>query len=426
MTSPSNSRPFESYAGLRTPWFLKPVPAFVLVQTVPLSLWLLVSDRTFGVALHGHERAQFGIASTFAYGVLILAFTLGARLGARAGASLSRTEKASFQPILKAGHYVAAALAAFSCAYVLFLAMRTGISVFTVILAAQANLFRQTVYSSSAMSQILIMGRHLVLVALITWFGLGLQDLRRPRTLPVIVISSVVLFVFTSSRLTVESLFLTAALFWLSTRARKGGGVGARYIYPVLVLAGLLLVFGAGVWIRSLGTWQPAAGSALGGVGYEAVAYLISPVNYSVAFVEEGVALVRGLGLNSFFSVVYTIFNLPVNDSFREGIRWYYYPSLNQLGLLGEWFTIMGPLLWIPALFYGIVAEAAHTLFQRNTPEGVLLYPIVLISVLDSVRGFLLPQNILAANIVFAVGLLVIGRGYSTARVLRVPRTGGG
>jgi hypothetical protein len=40
---------------------------------------------------------------------------------------------------------------------------------------------------------------------------------------------------------------------------------------------------------------------------------------------------------------------------------------------------------------------------------GLLFYPVIYIAIFDSVRGFLLPQNILAANLLFlGAGLLAM------------------
>lgn len=392
----------------RLPWFLRPTPVFCVVQVVPLALWLATADTTFSIALQGAQRAPLGVSAALAYGLLLLAFASGSSLGGRARPLGMRADARSFQPAVRVAHYAALAFAVFSASYVVILVVRSDIDILAVILAAQANLFQQLViYSSDPVSQVLIMGRHLVLAALITWFAIGSAQVPRPPSLPVIGIAAAAMFVFTSSRLTVLGLMLITALFLFGTG--KGTPSLRAAVGPVLAFAAMALIFAAGVWIRSLATWVTAAGGGgLGAAGYEGLAYAISPVNYTIAFVEGAVGFVRGLGLENFFNVVYTVFNLDVDYSYRAGISWYYAPDLDRVGLLGEWYAVAGPLFWLPTLCFGVLAGFAYSQFRQQTLSGLLLYPVVLLTVFDSNRGFLLAENIAAANFLYMLAIVTL------------------
>ena len=401
------------------PWFLRPVPAFAVMQLGPLLLWLVIPSDVFRMSLRGAERAPVTLAGLMAFGLLVAGFAAGAWAGARLPVSSGASKARTTRPIVLAAHYAAMALMLFSTAAVLMIVVGSGLNVLAIVLASQANQFTNEVYESSAGAQALIMGRHLVLSSLITWFVLGVW--RKPRPLlsvPLILVAAATLYLFTSSRLTIESVLLIAMLFWFTPRpgAPKTSPLLGRLGQAAVVLV-LLVVFAGGVWLRSVTSWARLSSTASGlllAPLYEAVAYVVSPVNYSLAFVADGVAFVRGLGLDNFFFVVYTVLNLPQDISFRQLITWNYNPLLNQIGLVGEWFTIAGPLLWIPAAAYGLLAGALYERFRRRTIAGLLLYPLVLVSLGDTMRGFLLPQNVVASNLLYlGVVLLAI----SLARV---------
>jgi hypothetical protein len=235
------------------------------------------------------------------------------------------------------------------------------------------------------------------------------------------------LFLFTSSRFTLLAAAIIAMFFRFgrSGAAPNRQGRGWALFRQVLFAALLLLIFMGGVWLRSIATWRDTSNpwSVLLGPLYETTAYVVSPVNYSFAFIAEGVAFARGLSLDHFFSFIYTVLNAPEDNTFRDLIAWNYNPSLSLIGLVGEWYTITGPLLWLPALMYGFIAGATFERFRCGSLAGTLLYPIVLVSIYDSLRGFALPLNLLAANILY-LGFGVVVALFSRSRaVLRDTRS---
>ena len=408
-------------APLRVPIFLQPVPAFVGVQLLALGAWFLISDEALSIALSGASRAPFEMGSVLAYGVLLLAFAAGAWLGERSPvSSVSRDQAGPF--IWRLAHLSAIVLAAFSACYIAGMVLRSDLNVLAVIFAAQANIFKKVVYSSDSLSQLLIMGRHLVLAALITWCAAPHLGIRRYPTVPVIVLAAMVMFLFTSSRLTVMSLMIIGMLFWFVRRSDRER-TWLRRAMPIIGLVALGLIFALGVWTRSLGTWATAGGGRgpIAAAIYELGAYLASPVNYSLAFVEDGGAFINGLGLDNFFNVVFTALNLPVDYSYRDAIYWYYDSRLDRIGLLGEWYAIAGPLFWIPTLGFGYLAGLMHVRFRARTLSGLLLYPVVLIAVIDSTRGFLLTENIVAANLLFLGSCIAGGRLLRVSGVIGQP-----
>jgi hypothetical protein len=400
---------------MRVPWFLRPLPVFALAQLGPLALWLVAPADLFRTALQGAERAPLTLSGLMGYGLLTASFAMGTWLASRSRVGRVMTSPELTRQCVLAAHYVALAIALFSTGIVLHIVFSSGLSVISLVLASQANTIKHEVYDTGASTQVLMMGRHLVLAAMITWFVLGRYQLRRPRTIPWIVAAAAVLTLFTSSRLTGESISLIATLFWFSQDV--GNLRAVSHLRRVAIVVVLLLIFAGGVWARSLHTWTGSSSGALGivlGPIYEAMAYIVSPVNYGMAFIANGVAFVRGFGLDNIFGVVYTVLNVPVDDSYRQLISWNYSPALNQIGLLGEWFTIAGPLLWLPGMAYGFLSGALYERFRRGSIVGLLLYPVVLITLADTMRGFLLSQNIAAANLLYLLALLAV---VSLARV---------
>jgi hypothetical protein len=179
------------------PWFLRPVPAFAVMQLGPLLLWLVIPSDVFRMSLRGAERAPVTLAGLMAFGLLVAGFAAGAWAGARLPVSSGASKARTTRPIVLAAHYAAMALMLFSTAAVLMIVVGSGLNVLAIVLASQANEFTNEVYESSAGAQALIMGRHLVLSSLITWFVLGVW--RKPRPLlrvPLILLAAATLYLF--------------------------------------------------------------------------------------------------------------------------------------------------------------------------------------------------------------------------------------
>jgi hypothetical protein len=397
----------------RVPWPIHPASLFVVAQLAPFLLWAFVPERTFSAAVYGAVRAPLGAAAVAAYALLLVSFCVGTRLGERAFSYTAPELPPAW--IIGFAHYFAVALSVVSAGYILVTILRSPVNPFAVVIAAQANVLKDVVYTDSVVSQVSIMGRHLVLAALVTWFVRKGHENRAPATLLPILLVASVLFVFTSSRLTSLALVLICVVFlfgyqWPHLPVSKRWRLTAAVI--VVAVTALTGLFALGVLTRSLGTWTDTAGAegVMAAAGYEAVAYFASPVNYSVAFVEEGIAFVNGLGLANFFHVVFTVFNLPVDYSYREPIAWYYESSLDRVGLLGEWFAIAGPFFWLPTLAYGFLAGVFFRAFRLKTLAGQLVYPIMVVAIVDSMRGFLLAENIIVANVLYGLAVAIAAR----------------
>src|SRR2546423_12094929 len=135
MTTPASASPVRR----RLAWFLRPAPAFVAMQIVPLLLWLVLPDAVFGIALQGYERAPVTVAGLMAFGLICLAFSTGSWLGERAGATHQTPWGEYERRTVTFLHYVALALTAFSTGMVLRIVFTAGIDVIALLLASQAN-----------------------------------------------------------------------------------------------------------------------------------------------------------------------------------------------------------------------------------------------------------------------------------------------
>ena len=384
-----------------------PALFFAMIQTIPLVCWLFISDGYFNIFLQGYEKSEFGVISGALYFILILSFVFGSRL-ASAYSNYSNGDVHSISRhigFIRWLHYCSLCLMTFSAVFVVIAILKKDVDLFDTLAMGNANTFKAILYSTSSTFQALLMGRHLVLTAFSSWLILYYYD-KRPKTLPLIIIVAVILFLFSSSRLVVIGMLLIFFLFYLS-------GIRLRLSSMVMLLAmacGLVIVFGIGVWFRSAGTWFRVTGSEniLVAIGAEFFGYFISPVNYSIALIQEGVSFYIDNMLQFTFSVVYSVLNLPVNSEHLLKIQRYYNPGLNQIGLLGQWYTGYGPFLFIPSFLFGFIAGLSYSQFLKRNLNGFLLYPIVLIALFDSFRGFLLFQNILAANLFFIVLVWIV------------------
>lgn len=384
---------------------IHPFGSFALIQLVPLFLWLLAPEDVFNMAMQDYGRPHFGWKSLAVYAGLIASFYAGCRLSSlwQRDDSVSGLDSNDIAFVRKL-HFAAIILAAISVLVVVTYCLSSGISIWETVLMAQANRLKAIVYSAGVLPQAFMMARHLVITALISWFVLR-RHKAAPGTLLIVLLMGGVLFLFTSSRLTVMAMIVIAMLANLQTLRR------ADAIRAVLFGVALVLVFGIGVYTRSFETWAAATGSTnpLRIVGMELTAYLISPVNYSVALVEHLQSYHFGSGLATLLSFVVTVLNLDgsIDRSYLADISYYYNPNLNQIGLVGQLFVGFGPLFFIPTILYGLAAGAAFQSLSRGGLAGSLIYPLIYLAIFDSFRGLLLTQNIIMANILF-VGLLLI------------------
>src|SRR5690606_34501042 len=106
---------------------------------------------------------------------------------------------------------------------------------------------------------------------------------------------------------------------------------------------------------------------------------------------------------------IFSLFNIEtVGFDPNYYIPTYYDASLNQIGLMGQWFSGYGYLFFFPVFVYGFISGYIFKLYRNGSLVGLMLYPIVVVSLLDSFRGFLLFQNISVANIMFCLTFIFL------------------
>jgi hypothetical protein len=400
-----------------------PAPFFFVANAFPLILWLCIDSRWFGIALQGFSKAPFTPAAALFWSLLFISFWAGTRL-----ASIGKRLLVLAQPRLQLMRRIHAVSLAFAIASAIAIAhffIKGGPDALFLLSESNANELKIALYSADTTYQLAIMARHLVLTALITW-PFVTQPLSRRVSLGVLSVTVVFLTLFTSSRLTA----ISAVLIWLLALRVDSIEEKASSIYVRRLLLGVLFIltlFGIGVFTRSVGTWAGLTGSdnILLNASAEFLAYYISPVNYSTAIVNDFDAGGVGLAAVYVFGFIFSVLNVDDPTAVAavfDSIAPYYNSSLNQIGLLGQFFTGFGPLFVVPVGIYGYVAQRAYLSYRRRSPWGVLFYPLVYISLFDSFRGFLLTQNILAANWIFSalmVGVLSFMGRYLRGRAPR-------
>lgn len=399
--------------------FTAPGPFFVCVNLLPLVLWAALDDQWFLIALQGYARAPLTGSSALFWTIYFVSFWIGSRLTGRR----IRVDHPLPHPMLMVRlHVLALVLTVASALVIADFFANGGLDALALVTESNANELKIALYSSDPSMQVAIMARHLVLTALITLPFLK-HSFGRKVSLILLLVTVIFLAIFTSSRLTA----ISAVIIWLLSRGLADGGDSLKRALARRVAWALLLVmllFGAGVASRSAGTWAGLTGSdnMVLNAWAEFLAYYVSPVNYSTAIVNDfdpgsfGLAAVYSIG------VVFTVFNLDDPSALAalfHSIAPYYNSSLNQIGLLGQFYSGWGPLFVIPMMAYGYMCQRAYNAYRRGTAVGLLLYPLMFISIFDSFRGFLLCQNILAANWLFVA--LAITAFHFLRQVLREP-----
>ena len=394
---------------------INPLMCFMSIQIIPLLAWLIVPSQLFDISLQYYDKSHLGFTSLFVYATLLLSFYCGYKVSyvISLNAVHQQKQKVNLTPIILL-HNTSLLLCSISVMFVIKFCFDADINVLDTVMSGTSNSFKYIVYSTSPFEQVLIMGRHLLATSAITWFMLRLFSIRK-NTFPIILLLAIVLFVFTSSRRSLMIIIIIGALFHVhKPYISKVGLFKIMMAVPVL-----LVIFAIGVLIRSKGTWALYAGSSnvVIMVVSEFIGYIISPVNYSVALVEEGRFFYSSSVLSTFFSFILSVFNLAgeADKVYLASIDNFYNPSLNQIGLVGQWYTGFGPLLFIPSFVFGFISRKSYDLFIHRNITGMLFYPLVYFSLFDSFRGFLLTQNVIMSNILFIVFVVICYNWYTKA-----------
>jgi len=379
---------------------INPFYLFCSIQLTPFILWYLLPDDIFIIALQGYKKAPMGFMSIAIYFILLCSFYFGYKVSF-AHANKNALISSGQIKYIKFLHNCTLVLSLLSVFFVIKYVLSGGLDfIYEALINNQANEFKKKVYTANVVTQASIIFRHMILTSFVTWFILKHYD-KKPKTLPIIIILCSILFLFTSSRLTLISIVVISILFHFNRLE--------IYKYNnfkiLLLIVMLILIFGLGVITRSLLTWQSLSHSdnPIVNISYEFFGYLVSPVNYSVIIVEESIYPYLSTAIPTFFSFFISIFNFDeyFKPVFLKNISYYYNPSLNQIGLVGQLFSGFGYCLFIPAFLYGYLSGIAYRSFMKQHLLGMLLYPFFCISIFDSFRGLLLTQNIMAANWLF-------------------------
>jgi len=351
-----------------------------------------------------------GVTSLVIYALLLMWFYFGYKVSSKVKSKNPRPVKEEINLVVLL-HKVTLVLSLISVIFVLIHCLEAGISIKDNLLSGQGNVFKDVVYSKAPIAQVMIMARHLILTSFITWFILYKNEIHI-KTLPLIIFSSAVLFLFTSSRLTIMAILLICFLYYFVGRNR----IKIKLYVFVLAVIGLFVVFGLGVIYRSIETWQIFTGedNIFIIVATEFIGYFISPVNYSIALVEGMNCCYLYSVVKTFFCFILTVFNIEdvFSITYLDNIKNFYNPSLNQIGLVGLWFTGFGPFLFIPSFLFGFISGIAYRSYNSGSLNGLLFYPLIYFTIFDSFRGFLMTQNVIISNILFISIFLLLYRIY--------------
>jgi len=376
---------------------LNPVFIFIFFQTLPLVIFIMLDNVTIKKLLQGYEVANFGVLSILIYLFSIFSFILGYIISKHVKLNFKKIKQSELEFIKRP----AIIMTAISISFLLYIIINnySFLDLIQIIVASTANQFKSVVYTSGLVG--LLIFRHLVILLTTIYFiklyNLNIND---KKLLIFIMISIIPLFLFTSSRLTVISFFIIFLVFFLNTKKITTSSV----VKIFLILLLIIFIFALGIYFRSITTWQNVSGNTgiLTPILYEIGAYFISPVNYTVAFIEESLPFIQN-GYTFLLPFVFSVLNIHIDSNYLNTISSFYNPSLNQIGIISQAYINHGYFLLVFFILYGYISGIFYRYFINKDLIGLLLYPIIYISLFDSVRGFLLMQNILAANILFII-----------------------
>lgn len=383
-----------------------PLLFFMSIQIISFLVWLVLPSDWFYIIMPGAIKAEITLKSAVIFVIMLVSFFYGTKFifskkNIQKNTIFIKENDLSFLLFIHKTSLIITLIS--TLAIVLFMLSSMGITfIFDLIENANANLIKNQIYSAPLSVQILMMGRHLILISMVSWILLLKYKKAHFTNFTIILFCSIVLFFFTSSRLTLMSIIL---IYFISKFKNERSFFKGLILFLIIVS-----IFGLGVLTRSSGTWEGLTGSSniFVIIGAEFLAYFVSPVNYSVAVINENIAF-NISSITTFFTFIYSILNIEI-PSFTSQISEFYVSSLTQMGILGQIYPGYGPLIIIPLFFYGYISSRLYYLFKENNVMGQLLYPLIFITLFDSFRGFLLFQSIIFSNFIFFLFITSIYR----------------
>jgi hypothetical protein len=393
------------YKGSFIYFLINPGVFFFLLHIFMLLLYYLVPQKILELSFQNILPYYPNFLYLLLHITLIISYVFGVILSAyfyknKTNFVLSKKRINHHYQFLKIIFIVSTILSSISIIYI-FIFIVNG-NMFHYLFLGVGNIFKSYVYKNLS---IIIMGRHLILTSYISYLILSnYYNFKSKIYLVLLSLNTLILFLFTSSRLTPVFLFLI--YIFLKIFFHK---INFKKLYRISIL--ILFIFIMGVFYRSIGTWENVAGDQVSFYFlpfFEIFSYLFTPLSYTFAIYEKVNNLNLDVVLPYTFNVIYTVFNLPmVNTPIRDAIQNYYNPNFNQIGIFGTFFGTYGVFSYFVLFFYGYLSGIIYYT-SRKSILSLMLLPIVLLSIFDSIRGFLLFQNILAANILFICFVYII------------------
>jgi hypothetical protein len=208
----------------------------------------------------------------------------------------------------------------------------------------------------------------------------------------------------TSARLT----FLILALSFVALMYRKARPLSRVFLILALSAPLLLGTFALGTYLRD----PKVASGDFSALTRVFVGYFGTPYNYLPGILEHcsPVFAPQQLLLAPVLALLPAELSKPLSpNSFGEvcNAPAFFNPYFTPLSLPGHLYVFTGSVVLV-AMFvfsYGFVANAVYRLYMANNDYGLLLYPLIAATLLDSYRLPLIIQNLIFGNI---LALLII------------------
>jgi hypothetical protein len=226
----------------------------------------------------------------------------------------------------------------------------------------------------------------------------------------------------TSARLT----FLILAVGFVTLMYRKARPF--QRVFLILVISAPLLVA-----VFALGSYLRDARVASGDLSFLItmfVGYFGTQYNYLPGILEycSPVFAPQQLLLSPVLDVLPVELSQPLSPNSAEevcNLPAFYNESFSPLSIPGDVYVFTGSITLVVlfVFFYGFVANMVYRLYRADNDYGLLLYPLIAATLLDSYRLPLIIQNLIFANIVALLIICFLSKRY-TIRFSSTKRTG--